>query len=124
MLCPLTARWRGGGASGQGLLLRIHIYFYVLQRKYCLKIGKGKRTKEPKSYGPSRKWGGGSTGTQSPQPKYGEGGGREGNRLTDRHFGLQGSYTSESTKELPSLNQVFFILFVKKIYICWIREYA
>ena len=45
----------GGGASGQGLLL---IYFYVLQRKYCLKIGKGKRTKEPKSYGPSRKWGG------------------------------------------------------------------
>ena len=58
--------------------------------------------------------GGGSTGTQSLQPKYGEGGGREGNRLTDRHFGLQGSYTSESTKELPSLNQVFFILFVKK----------
>ena len=61
---------------------------------------------------PGRKWGGGSTGTQSPQPKYG--GGREGNRLTDGHFGLQGSYTSESTKELPSLNQVFFILFVKK----------
>ena len=42
------------------------------------------------------------------------GGGGEGNRLTDRHFGLQGSYTSESTKELPSLIQVFFILFVKK----------
>ena len=80
-----------------------------------MKIGKGKRTKEPKSYGPNRKWGGGvHRNTKSATKIWGGGGGREGNRLTDRHFGLQGSYTSESTKELPSLNQVFFILFVKK----------
>ena len=87
-----------------------------------MKIGKGKRTKEPKSYGPSRKWGGGPPEHKVRHQNMGRGGG--GNRLTDRHFGLQGSFTSESTKELPSLNQVFFILFVKKIYICWIREYA
>ena len=59
-------------------LLRIHIYFYVLQRKYCLKIGKGKRTKEPKSYGPSRKWGGVYWNTKSATKIWGGGGGWKG----------------------------------------------